>query len=50
VALGVNLNFSLDPRRGLSLTRRPLAQAGAVRATVYRDLNGDGVRDAALRA
>jgi hypothetical protein len=47
VALGANLNFSLDPRRGLSLTRRPLAQAGAVRATVYRDLNGDGVRDAA---
>ena len=46
VAFGVNLNFSLDPRRGLSLSRRPLAQAGAVRATVYRDLNGDGVRDA----
>jgi hypothetical protein len=46
VAFGVNLNFSLDPRHGLSLSRRPLAQAGAVRATVYRDLNGDGVRDA----
>jgi len=45
VALGVNLNFSLDPGRGLSLTRRPLAQAGAVRATVYRDLDGDGRRD-----
>jgi hypothetical protein len=43
VAFGVNLNFSLDPRHGLSLSRRPLAQAGAVRATVYRDLNGDGV-------
>jgi hypothetical protein len=46
VAFGVNLNFSLDPLHGLSLSRRPLAQAGAVRATVYRDLNGDGVRDA----
>jgi hypothetical protein len=46
LAFGVNLNFSLDPRRGLSLTRRPLAQAGAVRATVYRDLNGDGIRNA----
>jgi len=45
VAFGVNLNFSLDPQRGLSLSRRPLAQAGAVHATVYRDLNGDGVRD-----
>jgi hypothetical protein len=45
VAFGVNLNFSLDPRRGLNLSRRPLAQAGAVHATVYRDLNGDGVRD-----
>ena len=45
LAFGVNLNFSLDPRRGLSLSRRPLAQAGAVRATVYRDLNDNGVRD-----
>lgn len=45
IALGVNLNFSLDPAHGLSLSRRPLAQAGAVRATVYRDLNDNGVRD-----
>ena len=45
VALGINLNFSLDPTRGLHLSRRPLAQAGVVRATVYRDLNDNGVRD-----
>lgn len=47
VALGINLNFSLDPTRGLHLSRRPLAQAGVVRATVYRDLNDNGVRDSA---
>ena len=47
LAFGVNLNFSLDPRRGFSLSRRPLAQAGAVHATVYRDLNDNGVRDPA---
>ena len=47
VALGFNLSFSLDPTRGLHLSRRPLAQAGVVRATVYRDLNDNGVRDAA---
>jgi hypothetical protein len=47
MALGVNINFSLDPRRGLTLSRRPLAQAGIVRATVYRDLNDNGVRDLA---
>ena len=45
VAFGVNLNFSLDPSHGLSLSRRPLAQAGAVHAVVYRDLNDNGVRD-----
>ena len=45
VAVGVNLNFSLDPSHGLSLSRRPLAQAGAVRAVVYRDLNDNGVRE-----
>ena len=44
-ALGVNLNFSLDPSHGLSLSRRPLAQAGAIRAVVYRDLNDNGLRD-----
>ena len=45
VAFGVNLNFSLDPSHGFSLSRRPLAQAGAVRALVYRDLNDNGIRD-----
>ena len=45
VAFGVNLNFSLDPRHGLTLSRRPLAQAGAVHAVVYRDLNDNGVHD-----
>jgi hypothetical protein len=45
VAFGVNLNFSLDPRHGITLSRRPLAQAGAVHALVYRDLNDNGVRD-----
>jgi SdrD B-like domain len=46
VAFGVNLNFSLDPRHGLAMSRRPLAQAGEVHATVYRDLNDNGVHDA----
>jgi hypothetical protein len=45
VAFGLNLNFSLDPTHGLSFSRRPLAQAGAVHATVYRDLNDNGVHD-----
>jgi hypothetical protein len=47
VAFGVNLNFSLDPSHGLSLSRQPLAQSGIVHALVYRDLNDNGVRDAA---
>jgi hypothetical protein len=45
VAFGFNLNFSLDPSHGLSLSRRPLAQAGSVHAVVYRDLNDNGLRD-----
>jgi hypothetical protein len=46
VAAGFNLNFSLDPStRGIRLSRQPLASAGAVRATVYRDLNDNGRRD-----
>ena len=45
VAVGFNLNFSLDPGAGLSLSRQPLAAAGAVRARVYRDRNDNGVRD-----
>ena len=35
VAFGFNLNFSLDPRHGFTLSRRPLAQGGMVHATVY---------------
>ena len=46
VAFGINLNFSLDPNHGFALSRRPLAQAGEVRALVYRDLNDNGIRDA----
>jgi hypothetical protein len=47
LALGASLSFSLDPGRGMKFSRRPLAQAGVVRATVYRDLNDNGFRDAA---
>jgi hypothetical protein len=46
VAVGFNLNFSLDARHGITLSRRPLAQGGMVHATVYRDLNDNGVLDA----
>ena len=46
LAFGVNLNFSLDPAHRFTLSRRPLAQAGEVRALVYRDLNNNGVHDA----
>jgi hypothetical protein len=45
-ALGVNLNFSIDPNHGFGLSRRPLASAGAIRASVYRDLNDNGRWDA----
>ena len=45
LAVGFNLNFSLDPGRGLSLSRKPLAGAGSVRARVYRDLNDNGIAD-----
>ena len=45
LAVGLNLNFSLDSSHGFSLSRRPLAQAGEVHALVYRDLNDNGVRD-----
>ena len=45
LALGFNLNFSLDPGGGFELSRQPLAAAGAVNARVYRDLNDNGVRD-----
>jgi hypothetical protein len=46
VAVGFNLNFSLDARHGITLSRRPLAEGGMVHATVYRDLNDNGVLDA----
>ena len=45
LAFGINLSFSLDPSRGFALSARPIAQAGEVEATVYRDLNNNGVRD-----
>ncbi|HEX5236910.1 MAG TPA: hypothetical protein VFW39_00395 [Sphingomicrobium sp.] len=45
LAFGLNLNFSIDPRHGFTLSREPLAQAGEVHALVYRDLNDNGVHD-----
>jgi hypothetical protein len=45
LALGCNRNFSLNPGGGLTLSRQPLAAAGAVSARVYRDLNDNGVHD-----
>jgi hypothetical protein len=45
VAVGFNLNFSLDPAYGFDLSRQPLASAGSLRARVYRDLNDNGVAD-----
>ena len=45
VAAGFNLNFSLDPRHGFTLSRRPLAQGGMVHATVFRDNNNNGLLD-----
>lgn len=45
VAAGFNLNFSLDPRHGVTLSRQPLAEGGMIHAIVYRDLNDNGVRD-----
>jgi hypothetical protein len=45
LALGFNLNFSLDPRHGMTLSRQPLAEGGMVHATVFRDDNGNGQLD-----
>ena len=45
VAFGFNLNFSLDPKHGVTLSRRPLAEGGMIHATVFRDLNDNGVLD-----
>ena len=47
LALGVNLNFSLDPTHRFRMSRQPLAGAGVVHARVYRDLNDNGRRDSA---
>jgi hypothetical protein len=47
LAVGFNLNFSLNPGSGLRFSRLPLASAGAVQARVYRDLNDNGVHDPA---
>ncbi len=48
VAVGLNLGFSIgpDPRpgRGFRVTSDPLARNGQLLATVFRDLNDDGVR------
>jgi hypothetical protein len=46
LAVGVNLNFSLDPTHGFGLSREPLAGAGAIHARVFRDLNDNGLPDA----
>ncbi|HEV2595124.1 MAG TPA: hypothetical protein VGU01_08000 [Sphingomicrobium sp.] len=45
LAFGFNLNFSIDPHHGLTLSRRPLAEGGMVHATVFRDLNDNGLLD-----
>jgi hypothetical protein len=46
LAIGFNLNFSIDSSRGgFNLSRQTLANAGAVHARVYRDLNDNGRRD-----
>jgi hypothetical protein len=46
VAAGINLNFSLDgSRRGIHLVRDPLASVGQIEARIFRDDNGNGVRD-----
>ena len=44
-ALGLNINFSLDPTRSFRPSRLPMASAGMVRAHVYRDLNDNGLYD-----
>ena len=45
VAFGFNLSFSLDARHGITMSRQPLAQGGMIHATVFQDLNGNGVLD-----
>jgi hypothetical protein len=46
VAVGLNLNFSLDgSRRGFRPVRDPIAGVGQVEARIFRDDNDNGVRD-----
>jgi hypothetical protein len=45
VAVGLNLNFSLDSSRGFRPVRDPLAGVGQVQARIFRDDNDNGVRD-----
>ncbi|MCY7398117.1 MAG: carboxypeptidase-like regulatory domain-containing protein, partial [Sphingomonas bacterium] len=46
VAVGINLNFSLDgSRRGFRPVRDPLASVGQVEARIFRDDNMNGRRD-----
>lgn len=46
VAAGLNLTFSLDRgRSGWRFSRQSLAANGSVRAQVFRDENGNGLRD-----
>ncbi|HET9810196.1 MAG TPA: carboxypeptidase-like regulatory domain-containing protein [Sphingomicrobium sp.] len=45
LAIGFNLNFSLDPGHGFSMSRELLAGAGSVRARVFRDMNDNGRED-----
>lgn len=47
VAVGLNLNFSLDSsRRGIRPVRDPLAGVGQLSARIFRDDNDNGLRDA----
>ena len=46
VAVGLNLNFSLDgARRGFRPVRDPLASVGQIEARIFRDDNDNGIRD-----
>ncbi len=47
IAVGLNLNFSLDSsRRGFHPMRDPIASVGQVEARIFRDDNDNGRRDA----
>ncbi|MDQ3144028.1 MAG: carboxypeptidase regulatory-like domain-containing protein [Pseudomonadota bacterium] len=46
VAVGLNLNFSIDGSRGgFKPVRNPLANVGQLRARIFRDDNDNGLRD-----